>query len=464
MKNIKKELFKKKIPQYRKNPILFFNEVLNFYPDEWQKAAAEDIANYPKVTIRSGQGVGKTGLEAAVALWFLTCFPFARVVATAPTRQQLNDVLWAEISKWQSKSPLLKKLLKWTKTRIYVIGQEERWFAVARTATKPENMQGFHEENMLFIVDEASGVADDIMEAILGTLSGENNKLLLCGNPNKASGTFYDSHNIDKEMYRCHKVSSLDSQRTNKENIQALIKKFGKDSNVVRVRVFGEFPIDEDDVFITSAAVSNSLATEMIEDIQTVDIGVDVARFGDDNSVIAIKVNNKILPLKVYHGNDTTQIAEKTVYFARQLKARYGNVKKIYCKIDDTGVGGGVTDQIRKIQRVDGNLDWLSVIPVNFAISVNHPYYVDFATLLWGILKEKMEEKEVQIPNDSDLIGELTSRRKQFSATGKIKIEPKKEMKERGLCSPDRSDAVALAVYPIFEDKQKKRKEGGKRR
>lgn len=119
----------------------------------------------------------------------------------------------------------------------------------------------------------------------------------------------------------------------------------------------------------------------MIEDIQTVDIGVDVARFGDDNSVIAIKVNNKILPLKVYHGNDTTQIAEKTVCFARQLKARYGNVKKVYCKIDDTGVGGGVTDQIRKIQRVDCNLDWLSVIPVNFATSVNHPYYVDFISI-----------------------------------------------------------------------------------
>ena len=159
--------FKKRQEIYKKNPVLFFNEALMFQPDEWQKKAAFDIAEYSKVTIRSGQGVGKTEFEAAVLLWFISCFPFARVVATAPTRQQLHDVLWSEAAKWQSKSPLLSGMLRWTKTRVYMTGMEKRWFAVARTATKPENMQGFHEDNMLFIVDEASGVADSIMEAIL---------------------------------------------------------------------------------------------------------------------------------------------------------------------------------------------------------------------------------------------------------------------------------------------------------
>ena len=96
-------------------------------------------------------------------------------------------MLWSEISKWQSNSVLLSEILRWTKTYIYMTGYEKRWFAVARSATKPENMQGFHETNMLFVVDEASGVADPIMEAILGTLSGKNNKLLLCGNPTKPS-------------------------------------------------------------------------------------------------------------------------------------------------------------------------------------------------------------------------------------------------------------------------------------
>lgn len=102
-----------------------------------------------------------------------------------------------------------------------MVGYEKRWFATARTATKPENMQGFHEDNMLFIIDEASGVADPIMEAILGTLSGGNNKLLMCGNPTRTSGTFYDAFYSSRWIYKCHTVSSEDSPRTNKDNIKA---------------------------------------------------------------------------------------------------------------------------------------------------------------------------------------------------------------------------------------------------
>ena len=104
-----------------------------------------------------------TSITAIILLWFLSCFSYPRIVATAPTKQQLNDVLWSEVAKWQEKSPVLKKILKWTKTYVYMKGHDKRWFAVAKTATKPENMQGFHEDNMLFIVDEASGVADTII-------------------------------------------------------------------------------------------------------------------------------------------------------------------------------------------------------------------------------------------------------------------------------------------------------------
>ena len=110
------EFLDESIPLWRNDPVMFFREVLNFEPDEWQAEAARDLAANPKVSIKSGQGVGKTGLEAAVFLWFITCFPYPRIVATAPTKQQLHDVLWSEISKWMSKSELLSMLLKWTKT------------------------------------------------------------------------------------------------------------------------------------------------------------------------------------------------------------------------------------------------------------------------------------------------------------------------------------------------------------
>lgn len=147
----RRRFFGERIPIYRREPVVFSREVLRFEPDEWQQEALEDLAENPKVAIKSGQGVGKTALEASAFLWFLTCFPYPRIVATAPTRQQLHDVLWSEISKWMSRSPLLPSLLKWTKTYVYMNGQEKRWFGVARTATKPENMQGFHEDNNGYI-------------------------------------------------------------------------------------------------------------------------------------------------------------------------------------------------------------------------------------------------------------------------------------------------------------------------
>ena len=120
---LKKQFFHERIPIYRRNPVAFAREVLRFEPDEWQKIALMDLAENPKVAIKSGQGVGKTGLEAVALLWFLTCFPYPRVVATAPTKQQLHDVLWSEVAKWQERSPLLKHILKWTKTYIYKIGR-----------------------------------------------------------------------------------------------------------------------------------------------------------------------------------------------------------------------------------------------------------------------------------------------------------------------------------------------------
>ncbi|MCD8364349.1 MAG: DEAD/DEAH box helicase family protein, partial [Clostridiales bacterium] len=370
-RDLRRKFFQKRIPEYRRDPVLFATEVLQFDPDDWQSEALADLAEKPRVAIKSGQGVGKTSLEAVALLWFLCCFPYPRVVATAPTRQQLHDVLWSEISKWMGKSPLLNDILKWTKTYIYMIGYEKRWFAVARTATKPENMQGFHEDNMLFIVDEASGVADPIMEAILGTLSGDNNKLLMCGNPTRTSGTFYDAFTADRALYACRTVSSRFSRRTNKDNIASLDRKYGPQSNVVRVRVDGEFPEQEDDVFIPISWVEGAVSAEPTKETALalgiyiddkgvkkkavskdliIDIGCDVARFGDDKTCISYRVNEVVKIYRKYNGKDTVWTAGTVMELYRSLKAKYGNQGKIAVKIDDGGVGGGVTDQLRAAQ------------------------------------------------------------------------------------------------------------------
>lgn len=454
------EFLDESIPLWRNDPVLFMREVLSFEPDDWQIDVAHDLRDYARVSVKSGQGVGKTGVEATLLLWFLVCFPYSRIVATAPTKQQLHDVLWSEVDKWMNNSPLLPLMVKWTKTYVYLRGYEKRWFAVARTATKPENMQGFHEDNMLFIVDEASGVADSIMEAITGTLSGEHNKLLLMGNPTKTSGTFYDSHTADRALYRCHTVNSENSRRTNKDNIAAMKRKYGENSNVVRVRVYGEFPEQEDDVFIMLSSIEQcgSKVYELPEDkgMPYIMFGVDVARFGDDETVIYRNAKGKLKMVAKRHGQDLMATVGDIV-------AQYKNVIKefpeytgpIYVNIDDTGLGGGVTDRLKEVKR-EQKLHRLFVIPINAAEKIDTDtkegkeaaeYYNNLTTHMWAVLRDLLENKQIEIEDEADTFAQLSIRKYFMASNGKLELESKKEMKKRGVSSPDRADAAALSTY-----------------
>lgn len=482
--------FKKKAPVWKKDPVVFFKEVLGFNADQWQKEVAYSVRDNPRTAVKSGQGVGKTGNEACILLWFLLCYQNARIVCTAPTKQQLHDVLWPEIDKWMSMSPLLPTLMKWTKTYVYMIGYEKRWFAVARTATRPENMQGYHEDNMLFIVDEASGVADPIMEAITGTLSGPNNKLLMMGNPTKTSGTFYDAFTADRDIYKCFTVNSEDSPRTNKENIRAMKRKYGAQSNVVLVRVYGEFPKQEDDVFLPLGNIEQSIKTEMSQatalalgeaydsngnklerdpsGVEKLEIACDVARFGDDKTVIGYRVNEKMFIYKKYNGQDTNWTASNLRKLYLRLKEYFMFTGSLPIKIDDGGVGGGVTDQLRSFKRSDPALyDTMSIIPVNFGRPIHHKYYADSTTYMMGCLRDMIstydeegnaKKCDVILPNDDDLVGELSVRKYGFTSNGKQQVESKKAMKERGLHSPDEGDCILLLCLPVIRKRGEKKK------
>ena len=449
----RRDIFRERIRLYRQDPLAFFQEVTRFQPDDWQVEAARAIAQGRRLAVRSGQGVGKTAFEANIVLWFLACFPYPRVVCTAPTRQQLNDVLWAEIAKWMESSQILGLLLNWTKTRVYMRGYEKRWFAVARTATKPENMQGFHEDNMLFVVDEASGVADPILEAVLGTLSGPNNKLLYCGNPTKATGGFADAFGRDAATWYTMTVSSRDSPRTNKDNIAALEAKYGVHSNVVRVRVDGLPPLAEDDVFIPISIAEQATMNEPVEHIRPsrIAIGVDVARFGDDQTVISTNIDNDIVSIQKRHGQDLYKTSEDILASYIRLKERYPESLMVYAIIDDTGLGGGVTDILRH-ERDARELNDLEIIPVNFGAAVPDKEaaqnYADISTWMWSIIRDKAQSGLLHLPDDAELIAQLSTRKYVFAGTPpKIKLEGKDALKKRGLPSPDIADAVALSLY-----------------
>lgn len=448
----RKEFFRQRVPIYQKNPVLFAKEVCHFNPDPWQEAVMMDVATSPRVSVRSGHGVGKTGTESIIVLWFLSCFKYPKVICTAPTLQQLHDVLWSEINKWQSRSPLLQEMFVWTKTYIYMKGYEKRWFAVAKTASAPENMQGFHEDNMLFIVDEASGIEEPIMEAILATLSGGNNKILMCANPTRTTGTFYDSHHLNRALYKCHRVSSLDSTRTNKENIAAFIKKYGAESNVVKVRVYGDFPTQEDDVFIPLPLVEQACIRELPEEeVGKITLGVDVARYGDDETIIAQNVGGRIsLPVIAHGQNLMRTVGDIVITYRELLKANPGYKGVITAYIDDTGLGGGVTDRLEEVKRDEG-LSRLEIVPINFAMRPpqdgSELKYADITTYMWANVKYMMESEQLSLENDEELVAQLTVRKYSITSSGRIALERKKDMKERGIKSPDRADAVALSCY-----------------
>lgn len=345
-------------------------------------------------------------------------------------------------------------------TYLYMVGNEKRWFAVARTATKPENMQGFHEDNMLFIVDEASGVADPIMEAILGTLSGANNKLLMCGNPTRTSGTFYDAFNVDRSIYRCHTVSSADSKRTNKQNIESLIRKYGEDSNVVRVRVYGLFPKQEDDIFISLDLLEacGSKLFELPENDKNsfIILGVDVARFGNDDTIIYLNNRGKLKLAVKRHGQDLMRtVGDIVIVYKQLIKENLDYKGMVYVNIDDTGLGGGVTDRLKEVKRED-RLQRLAIVPINAAEKIETDtkegkeaaeYYDNLSTHMWAVFRNLLREKSIEIYDDSETFAQFSSRKYTVTSNGKIRIESKDEMKKRGLDSPDRADAVVLSTY-----------------
>lgn len=313
---------------------------------------------------------------------------------------------------------------------------------------------------MLFIVDEASGVADPIMEAILGTLSGKNNKLLLCGNPTRTSGTFYDAFHADRGMYKYHTVSSVNSQRTNKQNIEALIRKYGKESNVVLVRVFGEFPEQENDVFIILSIIEQcgSKIYKLSEGkgMPYIIFGVDVARFGDDETVIYRNSQGKLKLVANRHGqNLMATVGDIVAQYKKAIKEFPEYNGWIYVNIDDTGLGGGVTDRLREVKR-EQKLHRLSVVPINAAEKIETDtkegkdaaeHYNNLTTHMWAVLRELLENKQIEIEDDADTFAQLSIRKYFMASNGKLELESKKEMKKRGVSSPDRADAAALSVY-----------------
>lgn len=458
---------------YAGHPVEFVEDVIRAVPDEKQAGILRSVAANKMTSVRSGHGVGKSAVEAWAVIWFLATRPFPKIPCTAPTQHQLFDILWAEVSKWLRNNRALGSELIWTKEKVYMRGCPEEWFAVARTASKPDALQGFHAEDLLFIIDEASGVADSIFEPVLGALSTPGARLLMCGNPTQLSGFFYDSHNRNRASYATFHIDGRESGRVPKDFVDAITRMYGEDSDVFRVRVAGEFPLQGDDIFIPISLVERSIHTEYVPrpEPALVHIGCDVARFGDDKTVIGYKVDEKVTLHKKRQGQDTMKTADDIIILGEELVRRYKLTAPIPVKVDDGGVGGGVVDRLRQVKRGDPErFWWLEVYPVKFGERIRHKYYHDTTTHMMAVVKKLLspfdedgikKPVELILPDDDDLVAQLSGRRYGLTEASKIKIESKQEVKKRGQPSPDEADCVLLLCLPVKPPKRKGAKRNG---
>ena len=435
------ELIERTLRKLHDNPVEFVKEILHAEPDAWQVEALNSVAQNSRTAIRSGHGVGKTALESWTIAWFLLTRPYAKVVSTAPTIRQLYDILWSELSKWLKRSPLMTELFEWQKTKVVMKGVPEQWYAVARTAARPENLAGFHATHLLFVIDEASGVADEIFEAVEGALTGEDNRLLICGNPTRNSGFFKRAFTADRDLYYTMKVSSADSGRVSNEYCQRLIKSYGEDSDVVRVRVLGEFPKAEHDGLIALEHVEAAMIREPNYHGDLV-LGVDVARFGNDETVIQPRIGITALSLEHYRKTDTMttvgRIIHKTVALMKDFSCGRATIN-----VDDDGVGGGVTDRLREVI-AEKNLH-VTVNPCHNGGKPRDSHFANWGSEAYFALRDRFINGEIILPRDDELTAQLTTRKYLLTSSDKLILEDKKTYKKRVGRSPDRADALVLA-------------------
>lgn len=461
---------------WRDDPVSYAIHRLGLSPTHQQRELLTAIAlPGAKVSVRAGHGVGKTTSVAAAVWWMLECFDFPKVPCTAPSASQLRDVLWSEMSKLSRRADMVAKarglpdrlklsnLFKTTQDRIVDIGAPDEWFAVARTARKesPDALQGFHASELtisadgravetigdggqiMFVIEEAPGVPDEIFQVAEGALSSHGARLLMVGNPTKNNGYFSRSHKQDRADYTALHFKCADSPLVDPGYRERLVRKFGEGSNVVRVRADGEFPKQDDDTLISLEDAEQALSREKKPGHGERLLGVDVARFGDDRTVFILRHGSVIERCEIRAKQDTMTTAGEAILFRESWGA-----DAIY--VDANGLGSGVVDRLKE----QGE----NVIGVMVSEAAPEaPVFGDKPEARPARLRDHLylemgrwfrEESPIiaiaERESAEDLAGEVASLKYGIDSSGRLVVESKDAMKKRGLRSPDLADALAM--------------------
>lgn len=461
--------------RWRSNPVAFVVEVIGAIPTNQQKKALSELGklyeakmklafNVPLsdsekeyagkigLSIRSGHGTGKDAFLAWVYLWLLTCFPGSRGLVTAPTQHQLQDILWPEMRVWMRKSAgKLGDVLDIQSEKAYRRGGRgsDEAFVVNRTARvtgdaqeQAETLAGFHADYMVLAVDEASGVMDGVFLPLEGAQTGKFNIAILISNPTRNNGYFFRSHHQDRRNWislhwscESSNMDDITGTKSMSAYCDRMKEKYGSESNFYRMRVQGEFPQAEPDSLISLDLILDAVDRDVVESPnQGLVLGVDVARMGDDVSIACPRRGMIVEPLISYRKLDTMELCGHIMGLMADLKPKT-------TLVDCIGIGAGVVDRLRELRK--------TVIGVNVAESAaREDRFVRLRDELYWRVRQRFESRRIRIPNDDELIGELSSIKwKPAGSSDKVKVESKMEMRKRGLASPNRADALMLTEY-----------------
>lgn len=464
----------RKLREYRKNPVRFCYETLGFDPWDEQADLIQAVPNNKLVGCRSGHKCGKTTAMAAIALWFICCYPRSRVVMTAPAAPQIERAIWGEV----------KRLYREAAQRGMPLGgtlNETPWSGLSfadgrdlfgRSTKKKENFAGISAPNLMMIVDEASGIDEDIWEAILGNAGG-GAWILAISNPTQLSGRFYDLFHGKGSNWFLHHISSTDNPNFKGGSVPGLAtpqwaaeiaEQYGNPSPHYSVRVLGNFPDQAENSVIgfglVEAAVKRGKLVEAIEKgalspshreelrgqlekfealvhpVEHLTVGVDVARFGDDSSVFTPCRGLRIWEPKLITNFDVVDVAGHAYQFTRGL-ARPGELPLV--RVDANGMGAGVYDTIKRREHI-------RAVEVNVSERADDPVqYVAKRDELWFSMRAWLEAGGV-LPQNPRLRAELIAPTYSFDLKGRYKVESKRDIKERLKRSPDVADSACLAV------------------
>ena len=426
---------------YYDDPVRFVREMLGADPYEYQREFLEALAQGErKMSVKSGHGTGKSTTASWAMLWFLLLRYPVKVVVTAPTSSQLFDAMFAELKRWINELPKeLQELLNVKSDRVELVRAPAEAFISCRTARAetPEALAGVHSDNVLLIVDEASGVPEQVFEAAAGSMSGHNATTLMLSNPTRSSGTFFESHNRMANSWWTRTWSCVDSPLVSDEFVKEMEMRYGDTSNAFRVRVLGEFPLSDDNTIIPFHLVEAAQHRDIVVSEETSVVwGLDVARFGSDATALCKRQGPVVTELRSWRGLDLMQTTGRVV---AEYEALSPSKRPTEILVDSIGVGSGVVDRLRELD--------LPVRGINVAESPSMgDTYMNLRSELWFKCKAWLEDRSCKLPKDDQLQAELTAIRYSFTSSGKMKAESKDEMRRRGVGSPDLADALCLTM------------------